>query len=404
MKTFIVLSLDARRPKKDLTCPILLRISHFGKISAITLGIYVKEADWDDNSRKIRASYKGSESVARLNNYLQKKKAEAIDLVAKLDDQKVLETLSVLDLKSLIEKKSDSQSFLAFGDALSKEFTEANRLGNARSYRCAVSVLRKFNKGQDLSFREVNYSLLTQFEQNHLKKGYALNGLAAYLRTIRAIYNEGIRRKMVDKELYPFDTYSIRTTKTRKRAISMESIRAIQTLEIDVKSHLYNARNFFMASFYMRGISYTDLAHLKVSDIVDGRIFYDRQKTDKPYDIKITPELQKILDLYLPGKAKSDFIFPIITHKELKEQYDEIQAKRKRFNANLRRIAKLCGISANLTSYVSRHSFATRAKNLGVPIAAISDMLGHSDTKTTEVYLSSLSSDAMDNYHKKIIE
>jgi site-specific recombinase XerD len=53
---------------------------------------------------------------------------------------------------------------------------------------------------------------------------------------------------------------------------------------------------------------------------------------------------------------------------------------------------------------VSRHSFATRAKNLGVPIAAISDMLGHSNSKTTEIYLAGLQSDIMDDFHKKIIE
>jgi site-specific recombinase XerD len=70
----------------------------------------------------------------------------------------------------------------------------------------------------------------------------------------------------------------------------------------------------------------------------------------------------------------------------------------------LKKIATLCEISENLTSYVSRHSFATRAKNLGVPIATISDMLGHADTKTTEIYLDSLQSDLMDEFHEKVIK
>jgi hypothetical protein len=102
-----------------------------------------------------------------------------------------------------------------------------------------------------------------------------------------------------------------------------------------------------MASFYMRGISFTDLAHLKLSDILGGRIYYDRQKTDKPYDIKVIPELQNILDIYLPGKKKGDFIFPIITQTQVEKQYVEIQSKRKRFNNNIKRIAKLCEIDEN---------------------------------------------------------
>lgn len=404
MRTFIVLALDTRRAKADGTYPVLLRIIHYEKSAIITLGIYLKKEDWDAKARCIKASYKGTDSVTRLNNFLQKKKSEAVDIITKLDERKMLETLTVRQIKQLVERGSDSGSFLDYGQTLVDGFRDVKRLGNARSYACTLSVLRKFNGGRDLSFREVTYSLLTKFEQAHLKKGRTLNGLAVYMRTIRAIYNQAIKSGLVEQEHYPFKSYEIKTTKTRKRAISMEAIRSIQSLEISPSSHLFNARNYFMASFFMRGMSFTDLAHLRVSDLIDGRIFYARQKTDKPYDIMVTQELQAILDNYLPGKKRSDFIFPIIQQTDPQKIYEEIQDKRKRFNNNLKRIAKLCGIEENLTSYVSRHSFATRAKNLGVPIAAISDMLGHSDTKTTETYLKGLPSDIMDEFHKKIIE
>ncbi|MBS1619923.1 MAG: site-specific integrase [Bacteroidetes bacterium] len=404
MRTFVVLALDTRRAKSDGTYPVLLRIIHYEKPASITLGIYLKKEDWDAKIRTIKPSYKGTESVTRLNNFLQKKKSEAIDIITKLDEKKTLDSLTVTQIKDLISKKSDSGSFFEYGQTLVDGLLETNRLGNYRSYKCALSVLKKFNSNRDLSFRELTYSYLVKFEQNHLKKGGSLNGLAVYMRTIRAIYNQAIKAGLAEQEFYPFKNYEIKTTKTRKRAISIESIKSIQNLQLTPKDHLYHPRNLFMASFYMRGISFTDLAHLKVSDMIDGRIHYDRQKTGKPYDIKITSELQSILDIYLVGKEIDDFIFPIIQQKDLKKQYEEIQDKRKRFNDNLKRIAKLCGITENLTSYVSRHSFATRAKNLGVPIATISDMLGHADTKTTEVYLASLSSDIMDDFHKKIIE
>lgn len=403
MKTFINLALDARRPKQDGTCPVVLRITHYGKVSPITTGIYVTEKDWDIKARTIKTSYRGTESVARLNNFLQKKKSEAIDLITKLDERKTLDTLSVFEIKELIERTSESGSFLDFGETLAKEFIDANRLGNARSYRGTLSVVKKFNKGRDISFRDITYSFLTKFEQDHIKKGNALNGLAVYMRTIRAIYNEAIKRKFVEQELYPFKSYTIKTTKTRKRAISMDAIRRIQGLHLECKHPLFNASNYFLSSFYLFGISFTDLAHLKVSNIIDGRIQYDRQKTDKPYNIKVIPEVQAIFDIYLPGKGKDDYIFPIIHRTIEQEIYVEIQDARKRFNKKLKKLAELCKIEENLTSYVSRHSFATRAKNLGVPIASISDMLGHSDTKTTEVYLDTLPSDIIDDLHEKII-
>jgi site-specific recombinase XerD len=403
MKTFIVLSLDTRRPKKDSTCPILLRISHHGKVSAITTGIYVKEADWDDGARSIKSSYRGTESVTRLNNFLQKKKAEAIDLVTKLDERKTLDSLTVVQVKELIERKSESGSFLEFGELLAKECENVGRHGNVQAYRIVLKVLKNFTKGRDLSFRDINYAFLTRFEQWHMQKGNVINGLASYMRSIRAIYNEGIRRGQAEQDLYPFKTYTIKTAKTRKRAISMEAIKRIQALAFEPDHPFFNARNYFLSSFYLRGISFTDLAHLKVSDIVDGRIHYDRQKTDKPYDIVIIPAMQAIFDIYAAGKKKDDYIFPIITATASDKQYSQVNDARKRFNKKLKKIAGLCGIAENLTSYVSRHSFATQAKNLGVPIATISDMLGHADTKTTQVYLDSLPSDIMDDFHKKVI-
>ena len=149
---------------------------------------------------------------------------------------------------------------------------------------------------------------------------------------------------------------------------------------------------------------HADLAHLKISNLVGGLVYYDRQKTGKPYDIKIRPEIQQILDIYIQGKGEDDFIFPIIKRITPEDHYKDIAWARKKYNKRLKDIAKLCGIAENLTSYVSRHSFATQAKNLGIPIASISDLMGHESIKTTQVYLDTLPSDLLDEYHAQIIK
>jgi site-specific recombinase XerD len=81
----------------------------------------------------------------------------------------------------------------------------------------------------------------------------------------------------------------------------------------------------------------------------------------------------------------------------------DIQWARKRYNQKLKEIAQLCGIESNLTSYVSRHSFATQAMLAEVPMNAISAMLGHSSLKTTEIYLKSLPSNVLDEYNSRIV-
>jgi len=57
-----------------------------------------------------------------------------------------------------------------------------------------------------------------------------------------------------------------------------------------------------------------------------------------------------------------------------------------------------------VTSYVSRHSFATQAMLQDVPLLAISALLGHNRLTTTQIYLKSLPSEVLDDYNKKLVE
>ncbi len=403
MNTSVVLALDNRRTKSDGTCSVILRLVHFGASAQIATGVSVPEKDWDAKTRLVKGTYKGTESVARINNLLRKKRGEALDIIFKLEEQKKLKSLTIHQIKELLENKTDSLSFIAFAEEIIQELNDANRIGTARAHKSGLSALKKF-AGGDITFPQLNYLFLIKFEQNHMKNGNTYNGLSVYLRSIRAIYNSAIKRGLVDRSLYPFTNYEIKSTKTRKRAIGFDAIKKIFDLQLQPGHPLYHSRNLFLSSFYMRGMSFTDLAQLQLLNIIDGRIHYDRQKTGKPYNIKIPDELMKILTPYLQGKGQEDYIFPILKRDTEAEQYKDMDNMRRRYNKKLKKIAKLCGIEANLTSYVSRHSFATRAKNLGIPIANISDMLGHENIKTTAVYLDSLPSDELDNFHEMVIK
>ncbi len=210
------------------------------------------------------------------------------------------------------------------------------------------------------------------------------------------------------------------------------------------------------------GASFVDLAFLQVNNIVNGRIEYKRKKGGRLYSIKITPPLQKLLDKFLPGKNGDDFILNVIkenvgrhlysnvsfksgiieyfaegddqprrfkvsdtlkTHieekregkerqafllnlvftEELKKQYRNVRDELKRYNDNMKVIGQACGVNHKITSYVSRHSFATIAKFKGVPVPIISQALGHESLDTTETYLAEFDDEVMDGYNEMII-
>ena len=72
-------------------------------------------------------------------------------------------------------------------------------------------------------------------------------------------------------------------------------------------------------------------------------------------------------------------------------------------NTELRTFAKELGITAEVTTYVARHSFATILKKSGVNIGIISQALGHQDIKTTQIYLSQFDNEQIDNAMKNLL-
>jgi len=402
--TNIVVSLDTRRAKKDGTYPLVLRIGHNERTTSIPVGISLLEKDWDAEARTIKKSYTGTSNVTHLNNLIQKKKTEAMDAVLKLHEDDKLETLSVKDVKHKIDKKSSSGSFYEFAMNEIKELIKANRLGTARSYKGVVSVLKTFHPGKDLLFREITYNFLVRLETHHRANGNQLNGLAVYMRTIRALYNKGIKAGVAEEKRYPFNDYKIKTVPTQKRALDWEFLKKIIDLRIQPDEPFFKVRNYFLASYMMYGMNFKDMAYLEKKDVINGRIVYRREKTSKLYDIKITENLKSILEYYILQSPASKYIFPIIKSDNLIAQDKEITEARKRYNKKLKSLAEKCGIEMTLTSYVSRHSFATQAMVSDIPVTAISTMLGHSSLKTTQIYLKALPSNILDEYNSKILQ
>jgi len=404
MNTNIVISMDYRRKKKDGTYPLVLRLGHNASTTTIPLNISLLESDWDDEAKVVKKSYKGSNSIARLNNSIQKSKADAMDIIIKLNESGALQKLSKVEIRKRIEKQNASSSFITYTEKLIEDFKQAGRIGTARSFKGIVAVVKSFNNDKDIAFKDINYNFLNRFEVSHLSKGNSYNGLSVYMRGIRSIFNKAVKEGLVEKDIYPFQDYKIKSVPTEKRALSSELLQAIIKKKIPSKHICFDARNYFVASFMMYGMSFSDMAYLKKTDIVDGRIQYRRKKTSKLYDIKVTSNLNKILQHYISKSGVSPYIFPILKRESLLLQDRDIQWARKRYNKKLKKLGEFCGIEQNLTSYVSRHSFATQAMLQQVPLNAISAMLGHSSLKTTEIYLKTLPSNVLDDYNARILK
>ncbi len=389
--------LDIRRKRKDETFPLVLRIVHNRQTRDVNLGYYFLEKEWDSAKRRVKKSCKRYSNISRLNNLFDKQLTTARDLITKLEENSDIHLLTANDLKQVISGKEKRQTVFEFTEYLIKQLSESSKIGNASVYRECLNLLKEFKKGKDFYFEQLNYSFLKKLESFYLARGNKINSLSVRMRTIRAIFNKAVKEKLVEEKYYPFKDYKIENQKTKKRAIEKGDIEKIRSVDSITDSDFFDTKNYFLLSFYLRGMSFADMAKLKVGSIIDDRIRYIRSKTKSEFSVKITPQLDEIFSFYIRGKGKDEYILPIIKRNTPVLIRKDIQNGLKTYNKRLKKLGKLLGIEKKLTSYVTRHSWASIALKMGIPIEVISEGLGHEEIRTTQIYLDGLDSETIDN-------
>jgi len=389
------------RSSKDGEHPVILRVIHQRKPKYFFTGYSATEAQWNEEKKRF---YKTHPQAKEMNAYLDKLENRAKKIAIGLDTSG-----RPYKCEDIISKLSNTKSYKIIYEYISvliDEFNSAGRFGNAKAYKMLIPFLKTYTGKEILYFSDIDYTLLKKIENTFYSKGYKVNGLSVYFRTLRAVFNRAIKEEVIDEAIYPFKKYVIKSEfyKTQKRAIDFIDIIKIRDIELKEKSFIWHCRNYFMFSFYMIGINFIDTAYLKVSDINNNRLAYKRSKTGKAYSIEIPGPAMNIIKLYgIDKKASEDYIFSIITRTEPMDVRKQIENTRSRYDKNLKKLGKMCEIDMPLSSYVARHSWATIAKRMNIPIYVISESLGHDDIKTTQVYLDSLDSNIIDEANKMII-
>ena len=318
--------------------------------------------------------------------------------ILELDDKDDPYTVDDIILK-LRTHKSDITVF-KYTEEFIKKLIKSGKIGNSTIYQTTLNAFKKFRNEKDLTFNQLSYRVVKDFEESLLERKIKFNSISLYLRTLRAIYNYAIKDKVAQPALYPFRDLRMKSETTSKRALTKEDIINLRTLDIAPGSDLDKARDYFLFSFNLRGMSLVDMAFLKHSNIVNGRLQYARQKTGQKISIKITPEAEAIIKKLSYSDKPDAFVLPIIERKG-KEYLDYRNALRLT-NKKLRLIGEMAKCSIRVSTYVSRHSWATIAKRSGIPMAVISEGLGHDSEKTTHIYLDSFENKVLDDANELI--
>lgn len=282
---------------------------------------------------------------------------------------------------------------------------QIERLKNAgkertnETYRQMLMSFMKFRNGEDLYFDMIDTDLICRYESCMRASGLCRNTTSFYMRTLRSVYNRAVEDGLTTQN-NPFKRVYTGVDKTSKRAIGLNEIKRIKDLDLSDTPTLDFARDIFLFSFYMRGMSFIDIAYLKKKDLSNGFVVYNRRKTGQQMVVKREKSMEGIANKHPNGY--SAFLFPIIINQDGTERKQYLN-KMLLVNKYLKEIAKLAGIGIPLTMYVARHSWASIAQSQNIPMKAISLGMGHDNEETTQIYLASIQTGIIDNANNKIL-
>ncbi|MBR7156996.1 MAG: tyrosine-type recombinase/integrase, partial [Bacteroidales bacterium] len=133
----------------------------------------------------------------------------------------------------------------------------------------------------------------------------------------------------------------------------------------------------------------------------NGILSYRRKKTGQQLFIRWESCMEDIVQRY--NDKYSQYLLPIIRNEgdDPRRQYMNSLSYT---NKKLKRIAELTGLCVPLTMYVARHSWASIAKKNHIPISVISEGMGHDSESTTQIYLASLDTAAIDKANRLILK
>ncbi len=403
---------------KDRMSSLYIQFIKDRKVMTITTPHKIYKEEWNSKKSAICMDVSDSDRQKYLSDISLSLRKEMEDLKIRVKQLEDTRDCSLEEIVRLYGRKSNFRMLSSYVDKLKAELQENFQERTSDAYQTVVNNIICFNLGKDISLDQINALLVKRFETYMKKKGNSLNTISFYMRNLRAIYNKAIRERIIDRKTEnPFEDVYTSVYKTRKRAVKKEVFNALFNLDLSVdingirrkkskeqadewKESLNFSRDLFFLSFYLRGISFIDLAYLKKSDVSDDVIVYMRRKTRQKLEIAMTDEIRDIVDRYSKKCKSSDYLLPILHEKDGRKDF--LNALRRQ-NNYLKILSRMIGLEHKLTTYVARHSWASIAWSKGYSVSVISMGLGHDSEKTTRIYLDSFDYSSLHKVNKEII-
>ena len=379
---------------------IYYQLCHKRQSRQITTGIRLFPDQWDARRERVMVSLAGRDAATavvqrQIDGDLCLLRAFVGDFEARREEY---------GLSDVVGRFRSSERFTVFA-FVEKQIAclrADGKLGTARNYRRTLNSFSGFLNGADIPFSLLDERLVGRYNDWLQRRRIVRNTVSFYMRVLRAVFNKAVREGIVPQSS-PFRNVYTGVDHTRKRAVGEETVIRLRCLNLEHSPSLALARDIFIFSYCARGMAFVDIAFLRKQDIAGGTIRYVRRKTGQHLTIRIEPCMGDIIERYSQVTRTSDYVFPLLSAKDPVRVFSQYQTALGYYNRRLKRLADLLELEMPLSSYTSRHTWATTARNHNVPLSVISAGMGHASEKTTQIYLASLESSVIDQANRSII-
>lgn len=301
--------------------------------------------------------------------------------------------------------ETDYSNVFVLFDEVIKQKKEIGAISTAEKYVSAKRSIQAYlqhkgQKSENLIADAINVKFLEGFTfycENI--KNFSAATIGIYIRNLRSIYRDAIKKGTASNENYPFgkENFSIPTSKKVNKALTEPQLKQLWDMPPQTEKQAF-AKDFWFFSYFSYGMNTKDICELKHTSINGNSFFYVRAKTKNTKkersikEVPLTPSLKQIIERR--KKYNSEYLFGVMKDDDtLKQKHEKI----KRFNKTVVKYFREFALYANidkdlakqLGTYHARHSFATIAIQKGKSTALISEILHDGNLKVTENYINS---------------
>lgn len=385
MAVTIHIYLDKRSAKRGDEAPLKIGINKQGSSAYINLGVKVLPTQWDSSKERI----KNRPDKASLQSYIDTQKSTASNIVLELLKKGELTKLTATQIKNKVVEimeptaataNSFYSRYLVYAESRTAKRTKDIYLVTAKR------MVEYDAKIRTKAFEDITKDWLGGFDTFLQSTSPSVNGRSIHFRNIRAVFRDAMANEITMS--YPFRVFKIKSEPTIKRSLTIDELHRLFSFHGNERQTM--AVDMFKLSLFLIGINVADLCNLSEIE-KDGYLRYKRQKTQKLYCIKVEPEALAIIEKY---RGRNHLL-------NILDRYANVHT----FTATLGKVLQSIEGFENLTSYWARHTWATIASELDIPVDVISHALGHSfstGAKVTQVYIN-FNQQKIDDANRKVI-